>query len=73
MALLACKVETPLRTAGRIFGAVIVTLVLLLGILATVRPTAAQGPRMALSGQSPLFITGSKIAVSCLTMANWPR
>ena len=37
----------------RIFGAVIVTLVLLLGILATVRPATAQGPRMALASHCP--------------------
>jgi Ca2+/Na+ antiporter len=47
MTTLGFAAETPLRTASRIFGAVIITVALLVGILALVRPTAAQEPSIA--------------------------
>src|SRR4029077_4341 len=44
MTPLGYMAETPLRTASRIFGAVIITLALLVGISAFIRPTATRDP-----------------------------
>jgi Ca2+/Na+ antiporter len=47
MTPLGYMAETPLRTASRIFGAVIITLALLVGISAFIRPTATRDPSIA--------------------------
>ena len=48
MTLFTNRMVTPLQTVTRIFGTVIVALVLILGVSQLVRPATVPGPRIAL-------------------------